>query len=348
MPKEHKLDILQIIEASPLSTAKIVKMFGLCSTRYYRWQKKYYLDNCLDDKRGGSRKGLKRLEDLYRDEVINIRTCQRREKYVVGPETIMGILENKGIYMSHETIRRILHKEGLILPKNEIIKHEYKRFEASKPNEMWQIDIMHVFVFYYGYLYLYSVLDDYSRKIMHWELCTNESAIEAVETVARCIDINNVKPESMLSDRGKQFFTGEGNRIGKFESFLRNNDIKHIVARSHHPQTLGKLERYHRSLRHEKINFFEFEDPFETRRVIKEYVTFYNHERKHKGINRVTPEDRYLGRDAEIIKQRKIIKDELRKLRMFRGVTEKELEKEIVIRELVGNISSERRCRVAV
>lgn len=343
MPKEHKLDILQIVEASPLKKGKVVAMFGMSLTRYFRWQKKYYLDNSLEDKRGNNRKGLKRLEDIYRDEVVNTRTMERKENYVIGPETIMGLLEDKGIYMSHETIRKILKNEGLITPRDEVLRHEVKRFEASKPNEMWQIDFMHVFILYYGYVYLCTVLDDYSRKVMHWELCTRETAGEAVETVQRCMEINKVSPESILSDRGTHFYSGDGNKFGKFERFLHKKSIKHILARSHHPQTMGKIERYHRTLRGEKLNFYEFEDPFQARSVIKEFVAKYNFERKHKGIGRVTPEDRYSGKDELIITQRKSIKEQLKKIRIFQGVPDIKLEKEIIKRELVEDLVTLRR-----
>lgn len=343
MPKEVKLDILNIVEAAaPLSKGPIIRQFGLSPSRYFRWQKKYYFDNCLEDQRGYNRQGLRRLEDLYRDQVVDIRRASTKTNVILGPERIMDELETKGIYLSHETIRKILIHEGLIEPKPKVLVHDWHRFEAEKPNALWQMDIMYLFIHGYGYAYLYSVLDDYSRKIMHWELFLKATAYEAVETLQQAIEINGVCPEAVLTDRGIQFYSGEGNKYGRFEKYLAEGEIKHIRARSHHPQTLGKIERYHRTLRQEKLNFFYFDDPLEARRVLRESVTYYNHERKHKGIGRVTPQDRYTGRD-KIIKQRRAeIKALVKQQRRYFQFSDNKLEQEVALRELVEKISSQK------
>lgn len=104
----------------------------------------------------------------------------------------------------------------------------------------------------------------------------------------------------MLTDRGIQFYTGAGKAIGKFETALRTHSIKHSLARVRHPQTMGKIERYHRSLRQECLNHYQFDDPVQARRLIAEYVANYSSIRKHKGIGRVTPSQRYSGLDKQI------------------------------------------------
>jgi transposase InsO family protein len=342
VPKEIKLDILNIVEAAPVKKSKVIKMFDMFPSRYFRWQKKYYFDNCLEDQRGFNRQGLKRLEDLYKENIVDLRTKTRRENFVLGPERIMDALEEKGIYLSHETIRKILKNEGLIEPRLKVLRHEYQRFEAERPNALWQIDIMYLFIHGYGYLYLFSIMDDYSRKIMHWDLTVKVTSIDAVETLKKAMDTTQVTPESILTDRGIQFYTGDDNRYGNFEKFLKEKEIKHILARTHHPQTLGKIERYHRTLRQEKLNFFFFEDPLEARKVIREFVTFYNHERKHKGIGRVTPQDRYSGRDVQIKQRRAEIKNFIKQQRKFTLLSDTKLEQEVALMEMVQKISSKK------
>jgi transposase InsO family protein len=317
-------------------------MFDMFPSRYFRWQKKYYFDNCLEDRRGYNRRGLKRLEDLYRENIVDIRTKTKKEKFVLGPERIMDALEEKGIYLSHETIRKILRNEGLIEPRDRVLCHEFKRFEAEKPNDIWQTDLMYVFIHGYGYMYLMSVMDDHSRKIMHWDLLVKATSVDAVDVIRRTLEITGVVPKSVLTDRGIQFYTGDGNRYGQFEKFLAEKEIKHILARTHHPQTLGKIERYHRTLRQEKLNFFFFEEPLEARRVIREFVTYYNYERKHKGIGRVTPEDRYTGRDQQIKKQRAEIRAFILQQRKASMLSDSKLEQEVALRELVLKLSSKK------
>lgn len=340
MSKEDKLDILSIIEASPIKKTKAIEMFQMAPVRYFRWQSKYYLDNCLDDKRGRYKRRNMRLEDLYRQQIIDIRKTGVYGKYVIGPETIMGKLEDKGIFLSAETIRKILHKEGLIEPRPKVQRHEYRRFEAEHPNLMWQIDILHVFIFGYGYYYLFNILDDYSRRIMHWDIFPIATSIEAVEVVDKAIEINNVIPESILDDRGVQFYSGDGKRFGKFEKYLDSRGIKQILARVKHPQTLGKVERYHRTLRQECLNFETFTDPIQLRKAIRVFVDEYNFRRKHKGINRVTPHQRYSGEDLQIIKKR----DELRKLiiaqRRNNYINDLDLQKEIAYLEVINLIQN--------
>ena len=300
VPKDVKLSILNIIEASPLKTSVLVKKLGITPVKYFRWTQKYYLDNCLEDKRGGFKTHRPRLEDLYRKQIIDIRKQKFLGKAVIGPERIMDELEKSNIFLSHETIRRILHQEGLIEARPKTVIHEFKRFEAESKNQMWQMDFLYLYIAGYGYFFLCSVLDDFSRKIIHSQLSQRATAQEAVDTLNEAIKIAKCNPKQLLTDRGIQFFTGEGKAIGKFETFLKTQEIDHILARVRHPQTMGKIERYHRSLRQECLNHYHFDDPIETRRIVREYVHVYNTIRKHKGIGRVTPHQRYSGLDKNI------------------------------------------------
>lgn len=300
IPKDVKLSIINIIEGSNLKKSFLVNKLGITPIKYYRWAQKYYLDNTLDDKRGGYRVNKQRLEDQYRQHICDIRKNKFLGKAVIGPERIADALEDEGIYISHETIRNVLHQEGLIIPRPKVEVHEYKRFEAESINIMWQIDFLYLHITGIGYHFLCTILDDYSRKILFWQLTPQATALDAISTVQGAIDATGTCPEKLLSDRGTQFFSGPGKKIGVFELFLKSKSIRHILARVRHPQTMGKIERYHRSLRQECLNHFEFDDPIQARREIRAYNHLYNCVRKHKGIGRVTPQSRYSGDDKLI------------------------------------------------
>jgi len=332
--KEDKLDILSIIEASPVQKQKAIAWFGMSAVRYYRWQLKYYLDNCLDDRRGRYKRKEVRLVDRYRKQIRQIREQGVFGKYVIGPETIMGKLEDQGIFLSHETIRQALHREGLIEPQAKEPRHAYKTFEAEAPNLMWQMDILHAFVMGFGYVYIFSLLDDHSRRIMHWRASPVATSKEAVETLKEAIEINGVRPMSLLTDRGTQFYSGEGKRYGQFEKHLKKLEIKHILARVKHPQTLGKIERYHRTLRQMCLNLKTFSDPIELRRAVRVFVDEYNYGRKHKGIGRVTPHQRYTGQDKEIIEHREKLRQQIIKQRRA-YLTEEEIQKQVAVSEML-------------
>ncbi len=329
-----KLAIINIVEANPLPKHRLLKMMGLVENKYYRWQKKYYLSSCLEDQRGKTKSKKPRLEDVYRKEIVHIRKQGYIGNTIIGPERIMDALEEAGIILSHETIRKVLHQEGLIERRAISEKHEWKRFEADYVNQMWQMDMLYMFVIGYGYIYLFSVLDDYSRKIIHWELSPLSRAIEARETLKMAIEKNKVKPESVLTDHGIQFYTGAGKELGKFEKYLKSEKIQHILARVRHPQTMGKIERYHRSLRQECLNHHELDDPIMARRIVTEYNEKYNYFRKHKGIGRVTPHQRYTGQDQKIREMRLQLRKQIRQQRMSR-MPEAEIQQEVAFQETV-------------
>lgn len=338
VPKHFKMDILNIIEASPLPKQEVVAMFGMDLVRYYRWQKRYYFTNSLEDKRG-ARKKLRTLKDIYRPEVVGIRRLGEIKGFVIGPERIVADLEDQGIIISHETARQILHNEGLIKERPIERKHEWQRFEAENPNDLWQMDILYVFIHGSGYYYLYSLLDDYSRKLIHCALSPTASAKEAVWTLKEAIKLAGCRPKAVLTDRGTQFYSGEGKAYGAFENYLKDNEIEHKVARYRHPQTLGKLERYHRTLRVECLRHYDFDDPLEAIRVIKDFNRRYNHERKHQGIGRVTPQDRYTGRDKEIKKMRIELRRKVREDRRLQNLTEEQIVETATVKEIVAKLS---------
>lgn len=335
VPKNFKMDILNIVEASPLPKNEVVAMFGMDLVRYYRWQKRYYFTNSLEDKRGAKKK-LRTLKDIYRHDVVGIRQLGEIKGFVIGPDRIVGELEDQGIVISHETARQILRAEGLIKDRPEERIHEWQRFEAENPNDLWQMDLLYVFIHGSGFHYLYNILDDYSRKLIHCALSPTASAKEAVWTLKEAIKVAGVKPKAGLTDRGTQFYSGEGKGYGLFENYLKDNQIEHKLARYRHPQTLGKLERYHRTLRVECLRRFEFDDPIEAIKVIKDFNRRYNHERKHQGIGRVTPEDRYTGRDKEIKRLRAELRKRVREERRLQNLTEEQIVEAVAIKEIAA------------
>ena len=335
VPKDVKLGILNIVEGSNLKKSFLVKNLGITPVKYFRWAQKYYLDNNLDDKRGGYRIKKERLEDVYRKQIIDIRKNKFLGKAVIGSERIADALEDQGIYISHETIRKVLHQEGLIIPRPRVEIHEYKRFEAESINAMWQMDFLYLHITGLGYHFLCSVLDDYSRKIIYWQLTPQATTQDAIDTVEGAISAANVVPKDILTDRGTQFFSGPGRKKGLFEIYLKSRSINHILARVRHPQTMGKIERYHRSLRQECLNHFEFDDPIQARREIRAYIHAYNNFRKHKGIGRVTPQSRYSGEDKAIRFNRLKIRNQIKLDRALR-FNDPEIDTLVALQETVS------------
>jgi len=145
-----------------------------------------------------------------------------------------------------------------------------------------------------------TVMDDYSRFILAWELEPDMTATSLIDVVQKAVDFTcmaDVPVEdrtALLSDNGAGYISRQ------FGEYLRLVGIRHIVASLYHPQTNGKIERYHRSIKGE-LSLVPFEMPGDLEEAIAAFIDYYNYRRYHEGLGDVTPYDIYTGKHLEII-----------------------------------------------
>jgi transposase InsO family protein len=202
---------------------------------------------------------------------------------------------------SPETVRRTLRAESLIVPSKKKIKYNPSRprfFERSVPNQMWQGDI---FTFRLGgrYAYLIGFMDDYSRYIVGLEMYRSQTADQVLEMYRRSVGEYGV-PKEMLTDRGRQYTNWRGST--RFERELKKDRVRHIKSQAHHPMTLGKMERFWKTIYEEFLVRAQFGSFEEARERIRQWVQYYNHKRPHQGIGGLCPADRYFEIQAELRK----------------------------------------------
>ena len=210
-------------------------------------------------------------------------------------------------HMNHNTIGKILESAGYPLQrgsKKEKLKYP-KRFEAKKPLELVQMDFKDVDIYEKKYK-LFCMLDDHSRYILYCELgevATGAIAIKGIDEVLRIYG----RPENILADQGVQWCNYSGRT--QFEKHIEELNINMIHARSHHPQTCGKVESIFRALNREVIDRVEFIDIEDARKQIFSWVEFYNHKRCHSAIGGIPPADRFTTKKeySPKIKGKKII-----------------------------------------
>lgn len=202
---------------------------------------------------------------------------------------------------SPETVRKTLHDSSLMMSPPKKLKRNITRprfFERSTPNQLWQTDI---FTFRLGghYAYLIGYIDDYSRYITGLELFRSQTAQNVIEVYRRAASEYN-PPKEMLTDNGRQYTSWRGS--SRFEAELKKDKIHHIKSRPHHPMTLGKIERFWKTIYLEFLNraqFASFEDAVER---VRQWVKYYNHKRPHQGIGGLCPADRYFEIQGELRK----------------------------------------------
>jgi transposase len=298
----EKSEILAMVTDSGLPRRKTLEHLGLPRSTYYRWLKRQS-EGRLQDKKGGSMVPWNKLKP---EEEVKILATARASPELSCRQLALEMVDSEKWYVSESTVFRILKREGLIKPAEVIgfkAGQEYHH-KTKRPNELWATDCSHIKVFDWGWYYLVTVMDDYSRLILAWELKSDMAAGSIIDVVQKAVDatgMTDIPVEDrtvLLSDNGAGYVSRQ------FGEYLRLVGVRHIVASPYHPQTNGKIERYHRSLKGE-INQLPYDMPSELEKAIAVFIEYYNYRRYHEGLGDVTPHDVYTGWHLEILRKRK-------------------------------------------
>jgi transposase InsO family protein len=169
---------------------------------------------------------------------------------------------------------------------------------AAYPDEVWHVDLMYLWVKGRWY-FLVTVLDSYSRYIVHWELARSMLAQEIAEIVAVALKKVPGKRPRIVRDNGSQFVAKEWREV------IRHFELEEIPIRVRHPESNGWIERYHRSVRDEAFADGEVEDFYQARDLLEEWVRYYNEERLHSALNYLRPADYYRGNPETLLAERR-------------------------------------------
>ena len=302
MDASEKAMILSLVAESGLPRRRALARLNLPKSTYYRWLKRK-AEGRLRDRKGGSRFPWNRVRP-EEEEVILAEA--RASPELSSRELALRIVDCAGLYVSESTVYRILKREGLIKAAELVgfkAGKEYHR-KTTRTHELWATDCAYLKVVGWGWYYLVTVMDDFSRLILSWRLQLDMTARSLIEVVQEAVDltgITDVPVEDrtvLLSDNGPGYLSRT------FGEYLRLVGIRHIVASPYHPQTNGKIERYHRTAKGE-INQIPYESPGDLEAAISSFVQYYNYRRYHEALGDVTPYDVYTGRHLEILHRRK-------------------------------------------
>jgi len=296
---EFKLRCVKLRLEEGLPVSLLSKEVGCSPDVIRRWARAYQERGEAGLRNGVVPAGSRRkLPGPVREKIVEIK---KREPFF-GVKRISHLLKRAFfLSASPETVRRTLRAESLIVPSRKKHQHNITRprfFERSTPNQLWQSDI---FTFRLGgrYAYLIGFIDDYSRYMVGLELYRTQTADQVLEVYRRAVGEYGVAKE-VLTDRGRQYTNWRGST--RFERELGKDRVRHIKSQAHHPMTLGKIERFWKTIYEEFLVRAQFVSFEEARERIRNWVQYYNHKRPHQGIGGLCPADRYFEIQAELRK----------------------------------------------
>jgi len=321
MSAVEKAAVLAQVETLARGKRQALVELRIPRSTYYRWRQRQRGDG-LEPQLGDRGIPWNRITP---EEEGKILTTARGFPELSSRQLAAWITDNAGFAVSESTVYRILRREGLVKrPDVQLVAGKEYHTKTTRPHQMWATDASYFRVAGWGYYYLVTVMDDYSRFILAWELqkdMTADSLIEVLQEAVDATGMTDVPVEDrtrLLSDNGSGYVSRA------FRDYLRLVGIKHILAAPFHPQTNGKLERYQQSVKRE-VNQIPYEFPSQLERAIADFVSYYNFRRYHKALGDVTPADVLHGRKEQILQQRKEVQVKTIQYRRGYNQTLKEL-----------------------
>jgi transposase InsO family protein len=297
-PFEFRVRTVRMHLEEGYPTSLITAEMGITGETLHQWVKRYqqYGEAGLQNRRRGSKRP--RLSGKIKDKIIAL----KRSNPGFGSRRISDMLKRLFLMpASTTTVHTTLSQEGLTTTPKQ--KHKTnpgtpRFFERSTPNQMWQSDIC---TFRLGgqNAYLIGFMDDYSRYMIGLGLYRSQTAENVLEVYRRARGEYGVCKE-MLTDNGRQYTNWRGST--RFEQELKKDRIRHIRSRPHHPMTLGKMERFWKTILEEFLLRAQFGNFEEARERIRLWVQYYNHQRPHQGIGGLCPADRFFEIHHELKK----------------------------------------------
>ena len=307
-PASEKAEIIRLVEASHLPARRTLDKLGIPRATFYRWYDRYREGGveALADHRSRPDRVWNRIPDAIREAIVDLAL----EAPELSPrELAVRFMDTKGYFVSEASVYRLLKAHDLITSPAFIVMKAADSFkdQTTAPNQLWQTDFTYLKVIGWGWFYLSTILDDYSRYIIAWKLCTTMKTEDVTDTLNLALTASgcdrarvNHKPR-LLSDNGSSYVSAD------LASWLNETGMKHVRGAPYHPQTQGKIERWHQTLKN-RILLENYYLPGALEAQIDTFVDYYNHQRYHESIQNLTPADVYFGRGQSIIKQRERIK----------------------------------------
>lgn len=292
-PVELRLKLVKLRLEEGYPSELVAREAGINQSTLYKWILCYqqHGEAGLQPRICGSKAGVPKMAAAVKAQIIAL-----KQQYPhFGVKRIAHLLRRM-LFLpgSHETVRRTLHQHRLLpKAKKKVPKNPPKPrfFERATPNQMWQSDI---FTFRLGgkNAYLIAFLDDHSRYVVGLDLFRSQSAEHVLEVYRTAVGEYGV-PKEMLTDNGRQYTSWRGKT--RFEQELQKDRVHHFKSQPHHPMTLGKVERFWKTIWEEFLCRAQFDSFDQARERIRLWVKYYNHKRPHQSLDGLYPADQFFA-----------------------------------------------------
>jgi transposase InsO family protein len=307
-PASEKIEIIRLVEQSHLSVRETLERIGIPRATFYRWYDLYQTGGpeALEDRRPQPKRVWNRIPDAIRQQIIQLALD---EPELSPRELAVRFTDQHGYFVSEASVYRLLKAQDLIASPAFIVMKAANEFKdkTTAPNQLWQTDFTYLKVIGWGWFYLSTVLDDFSRYILAWKLCTTMKAEDVTDTLELALQASGLEQVEvvhrprLLSDNGSSYISSD------LAFWLQGKGMSHVRGAPYHPMTQGKIERWHQTLKNRILleNYFL---PGDLEAQIEAFVAHYNHRRYHESLSNLTPADVYFERGGAILMERERIK----------------------------------------
>lgn len=321
----EKYEIIRTVEESDLPVKRTLNELGVPKSTFYDWYRRFVDDGYdgLKDRSKGPKRFWNKIPDEIKKDVVDIALIHTDKS---PRELAWHITDTEKYYISETSVYRILESHDLITSPNYIVMSAADKFKhpTKRINELWQTDFTYFKIIGWGWYYLSTVLDDFSRYILAWRVFTSMNAFDVQETLDAALAKTNLEKVKvrhrprLLSDNGPCYLSKE------LKKYLKDNQMAHTRGAPYHPQTQGKIERYHRTMKN-VVKLEHYYMPGELENAIAQFVDHYNNDRYHESLDNCTPADVYFGRYKQVLSERQKIKQQTLQMRYAQNMGSKQI-----------------------
>src|SRR5690606_29040414 len=276
-PASEKLEIIRLVEQSHLPTKQTLDRLGIPRRTFYRWYDRYLNGGpeALEDRSSAPSRVWNRIPADIHDQIIEM-ALEHSE--LSTRELAVRFTDERGYFISEASVYTLLKAHDLITSPAYVVIKATDQFhtKTSRPNQMWQTDFTYFKIIGWGWMYLSTVLDDYSRYIIAWKLCSTMRAQDVTDTLGMalaasgCDQAHVQHRPRLLSDNGPSYIAQD------LADYIAANGMDHVRGAPMHPQTQGKIERWHQTLKNRILleNYFL---PGDLESQIEAFIEHYNH-----------------------------------------------------------------------